>query len=118
MNPLQSVPTNVRAVLYWVGYVVGVVSQMTTILWGAIAAASPDVEMPLGLVIASAVMGFLQTQLNLLAGSNVTNPREEDLVNPIVNRDERGVYDTQQSLILALAVVGIVLIVLLVAGVL
>ena len=36
-------------------------------------------------------------------------------MNPI--RDERGVYDANNALILALAVVGIVLIVLLIAGV-
>lgn len=71
MTPLQSIPPKVRAALYWVGYVLGVVSQGLTIVWAAIAAASPDVDMPLALVITSAVLALLQTQLNLLAGSNL-----------------------------------------------
>lgn len=74
MSPLQSIPANVRTTLYWIGYVAGVLGQGITLVWGAIAAASPDVTMPLGLVIASAVLGLLQTQLNLLAGSNVSDP--------------------------------------------
>ncbi len=74
MNPLQSIPANVRNTLYWLGYVLGVLSQATTIVWGAVAAASPDVSMPLWLVIVSAVVSFAQTQLNLLAGANVTDP--------------------------------------------
>ncbi len=75
MSPLQSVPAHVRTALYWAGYVLGVLSQATTIIWGAVAAASPDVSMPLWLVIVSAVVAFAQTQLNLLAGSNVTDAR-------------------------------------------
>jgi hypothetical protein len=75
MTPLQSIPANVRTTLYWIGYVAGVLGQGITLVWGAIATASPDVTMPLGLVIASAVLGLLQTQLNLLAGSNVTDAR-------------------------------------------
>lgn len=71
MSPLQSIPPKVRATLYWAGYVLGVLGQGLTIIWGAIAAASPEISMPLGLVIASAVIGLLQTQLNLLAGSNL-----------------------------------------------
>lgn len=74
MNPLNQIPTKVRVYLYWAGYVAGVLGQGTTIVWGAIAAASPDVTMPLGLVIFSAVLGLAQTQLNLLAGSNVSTP--------------------------------------------
>jgi hypothetical protein len=74
MSPLQSIPARTRTLLYWIGYVLGVISQATTIVWGAVAAASPDVSMPLWLVIVSAVVGFAQTQLNLLAGSNVTDP--------------------------------------------
>ncbi len=76
MNPLQTIPAHVRVIFYWVGYVLGVLGQGTTIVWGAIAAASPDVSMPLGLVIFSAILGLLQTQLNLLAGSNVA-PEDE-----------------------------------------
>lgn len=74
MNALQSIPAHIRTILYWVGYVAGVLGQGITLVWGAVAAASPDVKMPLGLVIVSAVLGLLQTQLNLLAGSNVTDP--------------------------------------------
>lgn len=70
MTPLQQIPAKVRLWLYWTGYLVGVSGQGTTIVWGAIAAASPEVSMPLQLVIASAVLGLLQTQLNLLSGSN------------------------------------------------
>ena len=72
MSPLQSIPAHVRTALYWVGYVFGVLGQGITIVWGAVAAASPHVSMPLWLVIASATIGLAQTQLNLLAGSNVT----------------------------------------------
>jgi hypothetical protein len=75
MTPLQSIPAHVRTALYWVGYVLGVLGQGITIVWGAIAAASPDVSMPLWLVIASAVIALAQTQLNLLAGSNVVDTR-------------------------------------------
>lgn len=82
MNPLQSIPAHVRTILYWIGYVVGVLGQLLTIVWGAIAAASPDVTMPLGLVIASAVLGLLQTQLNLLAGSNVVDTRTVAVTAP------------------------------------
>lgn len=78
MNPLTSIPPKIRAILYWVGYALGVVSQGTTIVWGSVAAASPDVEMPMTLLIVSAVVAFLQTQLNLLAGSNL--PSLEDAI--------------------------------------
>lgn len=89
-TPLQSVPPKVRATLYWIGYVLGVVGQGVTIVWGAVAAASPDVTMPLWLVITSAVLGLLQTQLNLLAGSNL--PSYVDVVEgeatpPVVARE-------------------------------
>ena len=87
MNPLNTIPAHVRSILYWVGYVVGVVGQGTTIVWGAIAAASPDVSMPLGLVIFSAVLGLVQTQLNLLAGSNM--PSYEDVVENDVEPKHR-----------------------------
>lgn len=79
MNPLSSIPARVRLALYWTGYVVGILGQGITIVWGAIAAASPDVSMPLWLVIASAVLGLAQTQLNLLAGTNVAaDPTSEE----------------------------------------
>lgn len=75
MNPLQNIPAHVRTVLYWIGYVLGMVAQVLTIVWASVAAASPDVEMPLWLLITSAVLAFLTTQLNALAGSNVTDAR-------------------------------------------
>lgn len=74
MNPLQTIPKSVRTALYWTGYVAGMLGQGVTIVWGAIAAASPNVSMPLWLVVASAVLGLAQTQLNLLAGANVDPP--------------------------------------------
>lgn len=74
MTPLQAIPAHVRTTLYWVGYVLGIVAQGITIVWGAIAAASPDVSMPLWLVVTSALVGLAQTQLNLIAGANVTQP--------------------------------------------
>ena len=78
MNPLNSIPPKIRVALYWIGYVVGVIGQGITVVWAAVAAAQPDVTMPLGLVIASGVIALLQTQLNLLAGSNV--PSLHDVV--------------------------------------
>lgn len=77
MNPLTTIPARVRTALYWVGYLVGIIGQGITIVWGSIAAASPDVSMPLWLVIASAVLGLAQTQLNLLAGANVPTDDEQ-----------------------------------------
>lgn len=71
MNPLHQIPPKVRAIMYWTGYVLGVLGQGITVVWAAVAAASPDVEMPLTLVITSAVIGLATTQLNLLAGSNL-----------------------------------------------
>lgn len=101
MNPLQQIPANVRAILYWTGYVVGVLTQGITIVWGAIAAASPDVTMPLGLIIASAVLGMLQTQLNLLSGSNVHAYAGEH------RADEDGRASLTLTLVLALAAIGV-----------
>lgn len=80
MNPLQQIPSGLRTWLYWTGYLVGVVSQGTTVVWAAVAATDPDVEMPLALVITSAVLAFLQTQLNLVSGSNVNPPGNTALI--------------------------------------
>lgn len=77
MNPLTTIPPAVRTRLYWAGYLLGVLSLGMTTVWGAIAAASPDIEMPLWLVVASAVIGLAQTQLNLLAGANVPAVEQE-----------------------------------------
>lgn len=82
MNPLQNVPAPVRIRLYWIGYVVGVTSQGVTGVWAIVAASSPTVSMPIWLVIASAILAFLQTQLNLIAGSNVSEPNTVSLTTP------------------------------------
>lgn len=74
MNPLQQIPAHVRTALYWTGYVVGCITQLTTLVWVTIAAARPDVDQPLWLIIASVVLAFITNQLNLLAGVNVTDP--------------------------------------------
>lgn len=72
MNPLQQIPARVRTILYWTGYVVGSIAQLVTLVWVTIAAARPDVDQPLWLILTSVVLAFLTNQLNLLAGSNVT----------------------------------------------
>lgn len=74
MTPLQSIPASIRVRAYWVGYVLGVLSLGIATVWGVIASARPDVEMPLWLLVAVALIAFAQTQLNLLAGSNVSDP--------------------------------------------
>lgn len=71
MNPLQSIPAKIRLVMYWAGYLLGVVSGGITSIWAIIAASSPDISMPMGLVITTAVLTILTSQLNLLAGANV-----------------------------------------------
>lgn len=78
MNPLQHIDPTVRTTLYWAGYVLGVVSSAITTVWGAVAAASPSVTMPLWLVITQAVVTLLTTQLNLLAGSNVPSLQDAE----------------------------------------
>lgn len=82
MTPLQSVPAHVRTIIYWVGYVVGALSQGITLIWGVAAASSPNVSMPFWLIIASAGLAFLQTQLNLLAGSNVSSDNTIEISAP------------------------------------
>jgi hypothetical protein len=74
MNPLTSIPLEVRVILYWAGYLCGVVSSGITAIWAAVAAASPTVTMPLWLVIAQAVVLLATTQLHLLAGANASEP--------------------------------------------
>ena len=46
-------------------------AQGIAVTWVAITAAIPDATMPVGLVIAIGILGLAQTQLNLLAGTNV-----------------------------------------------
>jgi hypothetical protein len=79
MNPLHQIPPKIRLALYWSGYILGVVSSGITVVWGSIAAASPDVTMPLGLVVTQGVVTMLTTQLNLLAGSNL--PSAQDVID-------------------------------------
>jgi hypothetical protein len=45
-----------RKVLYLLAWIVGSISGTLTAVWGAVAAASPDVSMPLWLVITSAAL--------------------------------------------------------------
>lgn len=71
MSPLQKIPARLRLRLYWTGYVVGVLTQGIAVTWVAITAAIPEATMPVGLVIAIGILGLAQTQLNLLAGTNV-----------------------------------------------
>lgn len=117
MNPLTTIPPGVRVALYWAGYVLGLLSQGTAIVWGAVATATPDVSMPLWLVLAAAVVGFLQTQLNLLAGSNV--PSLQDAIEGDVaivpagehRRDDEGsaaLRTTALVVVLATALVSVV----------
>lgn len=73
LTPLQNIPARVRVILYWVGYVLGVVSSLLSAVWVTVAASRPDVEMPLWLIIVQVVVTLLVTQLNLLAGSNVVD---------------------------------------------
>lgn len=119
MNPLQQIPAKVRIALYWVGYVLGMVTQITTGVWVAIAAASPDVTQPLWLIITSVVIGILQTQLNLLAGSNVPSLQDAidgDVDGAVVVAEprDRGAVDV----VTALLVVFLVVVILVVLGVL
>lgn len=79
-NPLQRVPEKVRAIAYWSGWILGNVSHITTIIWVSIAAALPEVSQPVWLIIATAVLGFVQTQLHALAAGNL--PAYHDVDQP------------------------------------
>lgn len=79
MNPLTQIPPKVRMVLYWAGYVLGVVSSGITVVWASVAAVDATVAMPLGLLVAQGVITLLVSQLNLLAGSNM--PSMGDVAN-------------------------------------
>jgi hypothetical protein len=68
-----------RKVLYLLAWIVGSISGTLTAVWGAVAAASPDVSMPLWLVITSAALTFVAAQLNLVARANV--PSLQDVVD-------------------------------------
>lgn len=73
MNPLANVPARIRVILYWIGYFLGVVGSSITSVTAIVAASSPTFSMPLWLVVAQAVLTIIVSQLNLLAGSNVTS---------------------------------------------
>lgn len=105
MNPLHEIPAKTRSTLYWLGYIIGITGQGITIIWGSIAAASPDVSMPLWLVIASATLGLLQTQLNLLAGSNIAPSPEAGNSN---RRNDRGFASTNILMPVAVFVIAAV----------
>lgn len=68
----------VRKVLYLLGWLIGTISGGLGVVWAAVAAASPDVSMPLWLVITTAALQFLAAQLNLVARANM--PAYEDVV--------------------------------------
>lgn len=72
MNPIHAIPARVRVLLYWIGYALGVVSTGITTVWAAVVAVTPDAKMPLLLLIVQGLVTLLVTQLNLLAGNNVS----------------------------------------------
>lgn len=65
-----------RKALYLASWVIGTLSGGLTVVWAAVAASSPDVAMPLWLVVASAALQFLAAQLNLVAKANVPSVRD------------------------------------------
>lgn len=79
MNNLTSIPFAVRRTMYWTAYVLGNVSSVLAIFWGAVAAASPGVEMPVWLTITGGVVTLMTTQLHGLAIGNM--PSVEDVVD-------------------------------------
>lgn len=116
MNPLNSVPAKARLIMYWAGYILGVVGSTITSVWGIIAASSPDVHMPVGLVIGQAVLSVVISQLNLLAGSNVTSEEQyADEVRAwdkaVQTKNEAGVITVNSVLSLALLVLAVLAII-------
>jgi len=79
-----SLPPRVRVALYWSGYALGSLAALLTLVSGSIAAASPDVTLPVWVPIAAAAVGLVAAQLNGLAAQNVTpsTPLEVELVDP------------------------------------
>jgi hypothetical protein len=111
MNLLTDIPPNVRLAAYLTAWLTGTLSQGTAVVWAAVAAASPDVSMPMWLVITAAALGFITSQLNLLARANV--PSYEDVVDgEAAPPDERGAANWFQITVVIL----LGLLVLLAAG--
>lgn len=76
--PVPDVSPNVRAWLYFIAWILNSVGQLVTIVWVALAAALPEVPMPIWLVIASPALAFVTAQLHALAGGNL--PSAEDVI--------------------------------------
>jgi hypothetical protein len=66
------VPAHVRVILYWIAYCLGTVSSLFTGGWAIVAAASPDVTLPIWLAITQASVTLLTSQLHQLAQANVS----------------------------------------------
>lgn len=72
--PVPDVSAAARAWLYFTAWLLGSFGQLGSIIWLSIAAASPDVSMPLWLVIGSPALAFVTAQLHALARGNVSTP--------------------------------------------
>lgn len=112
MNALTNIPPGVRTALYLIGWFAGTTAAGITVVWAAIAAASPDVSMPLWLVIVSASAGFIGSQFNLLASANT--PSYADVVEGEAAPPprERGAVDA----LTVLVIVVVILVFLLLLG--
>ena len=93
MNPLQNISLKWRAILYFSGYVFGLLNAAALTAEGAIAASINDWTPPVWILATQAVLVLLSTQLNLLAGSNL--PALQDVVQGEVelDRDVAGVIE-------------------------
>lgn len=69
--PVPAVPVRARAWLYFGAWLLNTFGQLGAVIWVAIAAASPDVSMPLWLAIGSPALAFITGQLHALAGGNL-----------------------------------------------
>lgn len=78
MNPLQNISLKWRAILYFAGYIFGLLNAAALTAEGAIAASINDWTPPVWMLAVQAVLVLLSTQLNLLAGSNL--PALQDVV--------------------------------------
>lgn len=70
-NPLQDIPPGVRTALYWAGWLIGTIASGISAVWAAVAAASPDVKMPLWLIIVGSSATFISSQFHVMASQNV-----------------------------------------------
>lgn len=71
MIPTLSART--RATIYWVGWFIGVVAGSSQVV-----VATMEGEVPTTLVIIVGVLLFVQSQINALAGLNVTGPPADE----------------------------------------